>query len=464
MYKWTTLALTALLLMGVVWDAAWESRPTGTDLASDLDLFIQETKQEISNRMEVEAHFGTLTTTNDNGLMFLGSSRCFVQNGAPTALGNVGGWDGNAHVATTLTVTEPNGSADQGAGRCWVDLDGPDNTAGTPDDMSVAFWNETLNDFVYQGVVDITASLANQRFLFDPGKYNLVYNGSFEAADGTGLAASTTVPDGWALSTTPTIAYASPPVSEGEGLEVIITAGGSDEGIEQTLTSLKASTTYYAVARAQPATGGDVCTLFTTGAGTDMTDAVSTGTAYVTLSGAFVTDATPTAVVLDLQADDGDVCSFDHVAVYETSSDRRGLTQPGAYKTSGAGSGANVPCTNVGSYAAPCDDLAQTTVEISGPGTVVLITATAVFDSTQNDQCVYRLHDETNDTTLVENTQSATSLNLRPSVTLTTFLVNPVPGTLVLDLDAQSTPGSGDCDYRGDLSPASIEALVLPVR
>lgn len=332
------LGLTLSVLMAATWNGTFEGQPTGSELASTLDEYINEDKLEVRQRAEVEHLWGG--STDDNGLHAVGSARCFIQAAQPTDIqagtAALGPYNSSAgtDASTLLTTDEPGATTrDIGAGRCWIDTDGPDDTANTPDDYSLAIWNETTNDFVYVGAVDATNG--TDRFLFDPGESNLVFNGQFETTDGSGvLTAVTTVPLGWTGTGTPAHTYAASAGAQGDGVAYVQTAGADNSGISQTLKGLKGSTTYYAVARATPSVNGDSCTLRTTGAttnlpGAGMANVIASGTSATTLSGFFVTDATPTDVVLILEADaTGDICTFDYVGVYETSTDRKGVPDP----------------------------------------------------------------------------------------------------------------------------------------
>ena len=158
-------------------------------------------------------------------------------------------------------------------------------------------------------------------FWFDPPTVhcgNLLYNGSFELHN----AGATTEPDGWTAVNTPDIAYSQTDLTEGWGEELHITAnGGTEEGISMTLAGLKPTTTYSLRGRAYEVSGTS-CTIRTTGAGTEASVTTLSSGAYETLSDSFITDATPTDVVVILEADEiGDVCKFDHISAVEESVD-----------------------------------------------------------------------------------------------------------------------------------------------
>lgn len=330
---------SVLALTGTTWNAGWEARPAGTDQASDLDLFINEFKTEVRQRLEVEHIFGP--SGDDNGLHTMGSARCFVQNAAPTDINSataaLGQYNSAAGVdaGTALTTDEVGATTrDLGSGRCWIDLDGPDNVSGTPDDRSFASWDETNNIWKYEDLANSAATtLASQRFLFDPGKYNLLYNGDFSITDGTGATGGSGTPANWVLlATNPTISYTTPPseATEGQGVQVNLLRGAGDGGIEQ-LVTLKGTTTYYLMARVR-ATGAAGCGLSTANAGgSNLTEVTTTSATYTTLSGTFVTTAgalDPLNIRVRVITGAGS-CQVSRVELFETTSDRRGISQGG---------------------------------------------------------------------------------------------------------------------------------------
>lgn len=388
------IGMLVLLMLGTSWDASFEASPADTDPANSLGQAHRTGRAEISDRAQIEMKFGSLETlTEDNGLMIPGSARCFVSNSAPTDLANVGSYNGTSHVGTELSTTEAGGSEDQGKGRCWIDLDGPDGVEGTPDDRSLAFYSESLDGFVYVGAVDDTAALADQRFLFDPGKHNLVYNGSFEATDGTGNDSSTSVPAGWAaVSGPPTIAYAAANDSNGDGLQVEVTGVGSNSGISQTLENLLPSTTYYVVVSGQ-SNGVQTCRMNTTGAATDMANQDTTSSSPTVLSGTFTTAAALDDVTIQLLTVTGAaVCKWDLIAAYPTSLDRRGFGVPQVlvFKDQRADI---VLCNGTGTYTGDCTNYVQVKVEPPGAGYIAIITGRVAVQSTDSTRVDMRLFD-----------------------------------------------------------------------
>ena len=431
--------LLSVVLLGVVWDSTFESAPPGaTTLASDLDTIIQAFKQETSNRAEVEIHWGTLTTTNDNGLMFEGSARCFAQDSEPTALANVGGYNGTSHVSTALTTTEPGGSEDQGVGRCWIDLDGPDGIDGTGDDNTFWVWDDASADF--QRAVAAGPGGVNY------GQGNLVYNGSFEVTDGTGDTSVGTDPSGW-TSSGGTVAYTTPPseATEGEGVTVSLTDdGGGAETLSQTLTSLKASTSYFVVARVDAGAASE-CRLSTSDAATNITsgdaNATSTATTFTTVSGTFTTAAALDDVTIVLETNGAaDVCTWDHVGVFEISPS--GLPQPGyqvAFDT------LSTETTAPTAFTSAPNPLLTGSVTIPGPGYVVKVTAfVAAADTGNGSECDIQLVEGGSTTRDLKAVQLQTGgARLDGTASLMWVDTAPTPGdTLLYEVEAQAATGT----------------------
>lgn len=440
------------LLLGVTWNASWEAIPDGaTALASDIDTFIKDFKTEVRQRVEVEHKFGN-GSTDDNGLHELGSARCFAQNAAPTDIARAQyNSAAGADAGTTLSTEEIGPSTDDiGKGRCWIDLDGPDNVSGTPDDFSLAIWDETNNIWKYLlvGNPDVTA-LANERFLFDPGKYNLLYNGSFEVYDGVGgNNTSVVTPAGWTLSNA-TVTYTNNPTNtEGNGVQVNVTATAGNGAITQALTSLKASTTYYVVARVKK-TAGLSCDMATSGAATNLNTTDVTSATFVSNSGTFVTDGVVTAVVLSLRSTNNtDVCAWDSVAVYELSNDRRGLSQAGRVVVydSDTTNGTDVPVVK-----AAVPNLSASFTP-PGPGWIVEVHAGLSFSNTAgspNDNVQCNLDNGSDMAGTVRGTHIAAGGVTRvASLELSGVQINPTPGTMIT-YTAECESSSINMEYNG---------------
>jgi hypothetical protein len=349
---------------------------------------------------------------------------------------------------------------------------------GTPDDVTLWVWSESLNDWVLPGSVDplLLDATAGAAFFFDPGKYNLIYNGSFEITDGTGSAAATAVPAGWTtLGTTPDFAYNASPTAQGDGLALEVTANGStNQGIQRTLGGLKASTTYYVTARAAPQVGGDSCSLRTTGGGTNVPgsgiNTIASDTDWVTISGYFITDATPTDVVLIAEADaDGDICEFDHISVFETSADRRGLTQPGIQVLRDDTVGAAATTLADGATWTAITGLSDLTVEIPGPGYIVKVTGGAALDTESvggNLACDLRIQETVSAATKRFGEAAMSSGGTRMNIVLDWIEINPAPGTiLTYSLDVQDGGGGGErCEVTTTNGGAYLQVEMIPTR
>ena len=140
---------------------------------------------------------------------------------------------------------------------------------------------------------------------------NLVYGGSFEFA---------TQPSGMFSDIgTPTAVVRDTGDRDGHGgayAVKITSAGSGSEGIKATFSNLKASTKYTVRVRAK-ATAGDTARIWTTAGGTNL-DEETTSATWVDLIGFFITDSTPTAVVLNIGSDTStDIVWFDMLMCVE---------------------------------------------------------------------------------------------------------------------------------------------------
>jgi len=184
-------------------------------------------------------------------------------------------------------------------------------------------WYDTANDlwYYYNGVSQV--AFKDISSLMSVG--NMVANGSFERwSAGT----SNKAPNDWSLIGAPT--DVSRDTGEGDNYggayaAKITSAGASAEGVSQTLTNLKPSTTYAISARVK-ATAHDTAKVWTTGADTDFSE-TSTSETWATLKGIFITDSTPTNVVIRAGSDNNtDIVWIDCVMVV------MGSTAPGFSK------------------------------------------------------------------------------------------------------------------------------------
>lgn len=266
---------------------------------------------------------------------------------------------------------------------------------------------------------------------------NLLYNGSFDATDGSGNDSSTSAPDGWALVATPTIAYAATEVGEGGGLEINLTANATNEGISQTLVSLKASRQYLALARAKQAAGTGSCELRTSGGDTDAS-VTTESSSYVTLADVFATDSTPTDVVLTVEADtSGDQCDFDHVSVHELNEDP--LARSGIFVANDSDSSTTVltgsPLTTV-----------SVEVNVPGPGYVVDLTGSAIVGCGTNAGTTADLHDGTSVLRESHFSGGQTGGSIRHTHHLTHIDTTPTVGATTYSLRVTETAGTCSLD------------------
>jgi len=403
----------------VVWNAAEEVIPDNSEAVSQANERMQSIKVNTRARGNVEHWWGdkpAAAGTDDNGMHRHGAARCFVQDGEPTTLSDGSGTldsttPGEQAVKNLADSASNSGGAiedDVGHGRCWIDVDGADGVtaanctgAGTDDDTGLpdtsgtsacctgAGTGPTCDDdnamlYTYLGVAGDTggawaAAKVTEAVLADTatamtaggvsfttddqilaGSANLVYNGSFEATDGTGLAAATAVPSGWAAVDAATFTYGTttdPDVRWGDGVYAIVTDVDSGDGMSITLNNLNTATTYKVIARVAEEAADDICTMTTTGALSDITPAVSAGIAWQTLSGTFTTHATVlddvTLIFTNTAA--GDICNWDHVAVYQVgdvTTDRDEVGVPGPVYVEAILTGGGVAMANAATVAA----------------------------------------------------------------------------------------------------------------
>lgn len=291
------------------WSLSYETNPANSDNVSQGASWFRQLKLDVRERLEVEGHFGSVNA-DDNGLMRVGSARCFVGTSAPTDIEQVDhdntGGAGTSTLSDDATNSLP--AEKVGHARCWLDTDGADNTAGTIDDDTLWVYDST------NGWEEVTR-LNDAAIEYSTFSNNLLWNGSFE------VGAGTSAPDGWSTVNVPTLAYSSTDTSEGSGQELHVTAsGGANGGIQRTLAGLKASTQYIGVIRAN-ALAGDTCSLRTTAGSSNITETTASSGAYETLVGAFTVAPGGATVTFIAEADaNGDVCRFDHAGVYEIGS------------------------------------------------------------------------------------------------------------------------------------------------
>ena len=148
----------------------------------------------------------------------------------------------------------------------------------------------------------------------DVAPLNLVKNGAFDASHKTGTSA----PTNWALVGTPSEFLRDTSQGIGWGDTAMkITTDAVEEGMSETLTNLKPSTTYLVKWQAK-ATSGDTARVSTSGAATNLSNTDTTATTYQDQSGTFTTDASATDVLVKaVGVASGDIVWFSHFIVCE---------------------------------------------------------------------------------------------------------------------------------------------------
>jgi hypothetical protein len=488
------ILLTLLLVSCLYWlgspswadlwdDPGFEDEPANTDPLSEADDRMREIKVETRRRAEVETWWGAVGAPpgdDDNGLNRLGSARVFFQDAEPTALDG-GAGDYNSITDAEQAVTDLNDSAsnsggaiedDVGHGRLWVDAN------STPSDKLYVYRGVAGDDNGAWEAVSAVADPTTDAIIYDDeilaGNYNLVYNGSFEATDGTGSEASTTVPEGWTIPGTATIAYGTATdLNYGDGTEVEVTAVAATDGIEQALDNLPANAVFKVIARAKD-DGTGTCTLdIQDETGAAFTPDTTATDDWETLTGTFGTGAGFEDVDLLLQTNGaGQACLWDNIVVYsigDVATDRDEISQPGIQKMRATYTGGALNCGST--YAdAGCLE-AQTGLSVivtpPGPGYIVQLNAMVDLSATGTGVtgiCMARLYDATN-ATLLDEVVLRTDGNAditESSTSLHATAVNPTPGTSVTyQIDAYEA--NTDCKV-GNAVDSWIEALLIPTR
>jgi hypothetical protein len=434
--------LVVLGLLGAAWtQAGYEGADgvpgliTNSTPADQIDDYMRDERQEVRYRAEVEHFWGDgEILADDNGLHRLGSARCYMSNTAPTVLSdshsgvpgagasitdylNSAGasFSGEEALNNPASLSAAGDEDDVGHGRCWIDLDGPDNSAGTPDDYKLYIFGGTAGvgggpptGCIGTGWCPVDAALrpdGDDEIL--AGAYNLVYNGSFEQTDGDGDPASTTVPIGWTVGGAPTIAYTNPTADTayGDGYHVTVTdSGGGGDYIQIAIDFLGAGV-FKVLARVE-SDGVDTCRLTTSGATADLANQDTTSAAWVTLSGTFTTVAVETVAIRLVSVTAGTDCDWDHVAVYrvgDVATDRPEINQPGVLRYRAEQSSADFQCDTNSWTVGGC--IYATTglfLTVTPPEGIFIIQLSYMVevDADTGFECYVRLQDITNATTL----------------------------------------------------------------
>jgi hypothetical protein len=439
------------------------------------DNEMRDMKEETRGRGEVEIQWDTGSDGGaDNGLMRLGSARCFAQNAAPTDIAQLP-YDNNsgaaADASTVLKQDEVNLAVARvvGEGRCWIDLDGADNTVGTVDDYTL---------YVYHGTDESTDDGAWRAVkVLGPvnGQSNLLYNGHFTATDGDGDLAATGTPVGWTDQGTPaTYTYDNLSLANGIGsVEVIMLAGAANDGLTVKVTGLKAATQYLLTARARPnASTLDSCSLRTVGADTtgdlaEVSSTIATGTSYTTLNGFFTTDATPTDIDIFIEADaSGDTCSFADVGLFEVSDSA--APRAGVFVVSTTDT-TNEVCDT--SYTTgTCVGFISLDVNVPGPGYIVMLFASITVESDETsgsgntNACLIRIFDGTTQLAEVINEfDDDGASNVKTSSIFAVAVGQTTTNNVVTyQVDVKDLGATQGCEIEGTNVAHTLTAVVMP--
>lgn len=262
-------------------------------------------------------------------------------------------------------------------------------------------------------------------------------------------------PSGWTAVGTPLLAGATIGVADGAPnfLVTSITASGAaNEGLQQTIAGLKASTRYQIGCRVLVGGAGDTFSLTTTGAsGATFGDLnlTTTSTTAVTLSGVILTDATPTDIVVQLLAvADTDAVIPTHVWCRECTEDPLPQADlPWVVKeitTSTADHYANGTLTDSG--------ISGAVVYVPGPGYVIEVSGKADVGGTGSN--VTGLFVLRENGTIVDSDYVFIGSGAADAATARLFYVNtnPTPGTAY----TYTIYGCGEGDTL-DRNPTALE-------
>ena len=484
--------------------------------------------------MEVGHFFGGTSgsLTDDNGLHRLGSARCYTTDVAPTIMidshvlitsgspsklsdhDNAGG-AGEGDLDNAASGSAAGFEDDVGHGRCWIDTDGLDEltndectgfgaatqvspTHGTPlTACCIAADTGTCDEddnkmYIYLGVAgdagsapqgldagwqEATAALirADNPHLGP----NILSNGDFEwnaTSAGGNCDTGDVVPSEWAESGAATFEYNLTQDTEGSGCELQVTADDGADGLNQILSALQASSVYRVTARVKEDDASDVCTMATTGASSDLS-AVSSATAYHTITGTFTTAAALDIVTLTLiNTLTGDICDWDHISVRRET--RSEIVESGivavydTYITAGSGASLEEEATGFA-------DVPELSIDFTPPtpGWIMQIGATISVGCT--DDCnldadegfTCRLEKNGNaiaGTLILEIGDSDAELSdVSFSVTMNTIEIDPIPGIGIQYTVACREEGENDLVYNlrvdgADDSESNLWMMAFP--
>lgn len=477
------LVLIPLWAFGELWDATpnFEAEPGDTDPLSEADDRMNEIKVEVRRRGEVGHWWGSGTAPtppgdDDNGLHRIGSARIFMADTAPTALDqSIGDYDsivGTEQAETDLDNSASNSGAaigdDVGHGRLWADTNSAPLNAlwvfqGVAGDGNGAF--DEVSVAVGHGDDEILA-----------GSYNLVYNGTFEATDGTGAAAATGTPAGFTVIDAATFTYGTGAGDEdkrwGDGLYAIVTDVDGTDGMQFVLTNLSMATTYRVIARVAEEAADDICTLATTGGLTNIAGEASAGIAWQTLSGTFTTAAAAldTVTVTFVSTAAGDICNWDNIGVYQVgdvTTDRDAVSMPSSIALYDSDTTTNVVPAWGAKAAVPNLSLEFTPPT---PGWIIQVNALIVFgeeDSLLTSVVNCNFDNGADITgTQVNGSISHSAADSAQTIPLGYVAINPTPGTAITYTVecGEEFGGAGAPEYNPNGSYSSLWLTALAPR
>lgn len=217
---------------------------------------------------------------------------------------------------------------------------------------------------------------------------NLVNNAGFEVKS-TG---STAAPDGWALVGTPTsVVQIATGTSNGLGMALRVVADAATEGISQTFTGLKASTTYFLQARYLVTTGSMIMKTAGADAGSSFRDCTQTKTSssWTWVSCVVKTDSSATPLVVSfVSVANLDDFRIDDVTLQETGRQPVGIPNSIIVRDSSTNTGALA--TSEGVF--PSGDQLIAAVTVPCPGCTISVTArlSASASALENITCILR--------------------------------------------------------------------------
>lgn len=267
---------------------------------------------------------------------------------------------------------------------------------------------------------------------------NLIRNSSFEAQSG----GAGTAPDGWTLAGTPTTAaLVDTDVAFGDGKALRIVADAANEGVQQTVAGLRASTTYLLTASIKVAVG--TVKLLTTGAdaASEYRNSARTSTSATAtqLNVVIQTDSTPTDIVVQVVSNaSADDFQVDHVGLYEL---REQVSSRPGYLAVSDSSNVTTGTLDTTRRAFPDGDALAVSVTVPGPGYSIRVTADLFFTDNAANTMLAHLEENTVDVAIAH---AAIPANEGGCVSLHYLNTSPTPGTTyTYGVDCQLRTGAG---------------------